>query len=288
MSFLPLEITEEIINVLAQDDPSFSSTKECALVCHEFYYLCRKHIFASINLNYTNALSDTTPNTRITRATTRMLQQLLDTTPEIADYIYKLSYNVTLDDLENGSLVETFRKITRLKSLSVCHVGVPGPRFQWNNNSLRPGLLHLLHLPTLISLKMLFIDNFPFSDLAPCINLEQWKFVYLTVLDDEISPSNLPKKSIRLRDISAGLKSASVIKKMCAVHCADGKPFIKFSCVNNLTIRLHRPNEVQASLDLLSRCKKLASITLGMHVPTRTNTVIGFLKSHVLLFFYSL
>ncbi|KAF8204602.1 hypothetical protein BJ912DRAFT_1036711 [Pholiota molesta] len=197
-----------------------------------------------------------------------MLQQLLNMTPELADYIRNLVYNVTSDDLGNGSLVETFKKITRLKSFGVESHHSRLPRLQWGNNSLRPALLHLLHLPTLISFKMLFIDNFLFSDLAPCVNLKQLKFVHLALSDDEISTSNPPKKSIRLHDISAGLKSDAAVKKMCAMHCVDGKPFINFSCVNKLTVRLHKPTEVQASLDLLSRCKKLANVTLerfGLH-----------------------
>jgi hypothetical protein len=279
MPFLPFQITEEIINVaLVQDDLSFSATKTCALVCHDFLHLCRKHIFAFIHLNG----SCDEPSPRRPQTTTLMLQQLLDTTPELADYIRNLVYNVTPDDLGNGSLVETFRKITRLKSFCVQSHRLP--RLQWDNNSLRPALLHLLHLPTLISFKMQFIDNFLFSDLAPCINLEQLNFAHLAVSNDEISTSNPPKKSIRLRDISAGFESNAAVKKMCAMHCADGKSFINFSCVNNLAVRLREPNEVQASLDLLNRCKNLASVNLGMHTRVLPIHLQDFFKSHTLLF----
>lgn len=265
MPFLPIEIIDEVINILAQDDPSLFSTKACALVCNEFHHLCRKHIFSSISLNHTYARSSM-PYTSATKATTRMLQQLLDTSPEIGDHIRNLTYNITSDDLRNDSLVETFRQITRLKSFRVWDFNLP--KLKWNNNSLRPALLHLLHLPTLIAFRILAIENFLVSDLTPCINLEHLKFEHLTVFDDESLPSNLPKKSIRLRSISAGLKSAPVTMKMCAMLCADGKPFFDFSWVNDLTIKIHRQNDVQATLNLLSRCKQLININVdlqGMH-----------------------
>jgi hypothetical protein len=265
MPFLPIEIINEIINILAQDDPSLFSTKACALVCNEFHHLCRKHIFSSIDLNHTFARS-LMPYTRATKATTRMLQQLLDTSPEIGDHIHNLTYDITSDDIGNGSLLETFKKITRLKFFSVWDFNTP--RLQWDNNPLRPALLHLLHLPTLIGFRILAFENFLVSDLTPCINLEHLKFERLTVFDDPSLASNLPKNSIRIRNISAGLKSASVIMKMCTMLCADGKPFFDFSWVNDLTIKIHRQNDVQATLNLLSRCRKLISISIdlqGMH-----------------------
>jgi hypothetical protein len=264
---IPLEIADEIINIVAQDDPSFSSTKACALVCHEFHHLCRKHIFASIILKPTLAYFPSS-DTGITTATTPMLQQLLDIFPEVAHHIRSLSYRIPSEDLRNSSLVETFKKITRLKSFTVWHFDTPRLSLQWNNNSLRPALLHLLHLPTLIHFGIMVVENFLLSDLVPCVNLEELKMVQLTVFDEPLA-SNLPEKSIRLRSISLGYKSAAVTTKMYAMHCADGKPFIDFSCVNRLVIRLLTQNDIEESFKLLKHCNQLASIELdlpGMYI----------------------
>lgn len=256
MPILPPEISEEIISILAQDDPSFSSTKACALVCHRFHYLCRKHIFASIALNDRYA-QPSPPFIGITKTTTPKLQKLLDTSPEIADYIRNLTYNISSDDFEDDLLVRTFRKITRLEYLCVSHYN--RRRLQWHNNPLRLVMLHLLHLPALIHFKLFAVDNFIISDLAPCINLEHFEFDHLTVFDaNETVASNLPPEtSIRIRYLSAGRRSAVAIMKMCVAHRADGKPLFDFSCLNELSIKVHRSDDVQVSLDLLRRCKQL-------------------------------
>ncbi|KAF8202446.1 hypothetical protein BJ912DRAFT_944855 [Pholiota molesta] len=222
MSTLPLEITEKIISTLADDDPRLVSTKACALVCHEFNRLCRKHIFASIYLN--------------------------DKQPQIGGYIRNLTYAIHPDDVNDVSLVQTFKKITRLKFL--CIRLSPGFNLSWINNPLRPALLHLLHLPTLLHFRLYQVNDFLVSDLAPCINLEHFEFSNITVFEaNDISVSNPPDSSIRLRQISARIEGP--------VQCADGTPFLDFNSLASLSVNVLTSPDVEASRTLFSQCKNL-------------------------------
>ena len=73
-------------------------------------------------------------------------------------------------DLISPSMQDTLRWISRLESLTVHHHN--RLRLDWSNNSIHPALLCLLHLPTLIHLKVTSVNNFIISDLIPCVNLK--------------------------------------------------------------------------------------------------------------------
>lgn len=273
MSVLPLEITEKIISILTDDDSSLSSTRAFALVCHEFHHLCRKHIFASIFLNNKQP-------PWVNNAITPMLQQLLDTTPEIADYIRNLAYAIHPDDINDISLLQTFRKITRLKFL--CIRLSSGFNLSWINNPLRPALLHLLHLPTLLHFRLVQVEDFLVSDLAPCINLEHFEFSNIKVFEaNDVSVSNPPNSSIRLRQISARNKGPVALLKMRGVQCADGMPFIDFSSLASLSVNVLTSPDVEASRTLFSQCKNLIDADIcGTHHFRYGHPISHFLFSH--------
>ncbi|KAF9479549.1 hypothetical protein BDN70DRAFT_684630 [Pholiota conissans] len=178
---VPLEILAQIIDTVAEEDPQFVAIKTCSLVCFEFVHLCRKHIFASIFL-----------------CNAPQLQRLLSTTPEIANHIRSLEYCILVEDLANASLFETFTKITRLKSLTLefnytdeNHHFLP-----WNDNPLRPAILHLMHLPTLNHLKLENINSFLLSDLMLCTNLDWLDLAELNKFENDndlvLKPSTSP------------------------------------------------------------------------------------------------
>ena len=80
----PLEIEEAILSFLAEDDhwhwQRSSAMKACSLVCQRFLSICRKYIFGWIVLLKTKDIHG--------------FERLLRETPEIADYIRKLNYNM--------------------------------------------------------------------------------------------------------------------------------------------------------------------------------------------------
>ena len=159
----PLEIKENILDLLAEDDKGHLALKTCSLVCRAFLPNCRKHIFESIVLNHhDNNHYVISPPTSPSHAFERLLRE----TPEIADYIRKLDYNILTADLTSSSIQESLKRISRLEFLSVQHHNWSGNSgLNWRNNPIRPTLLHLLHLPTLTHFKMTGMNDFIVSDL---------------------------------------------------------------------------------------------------------------------------
>ena len=144
----PLEIKETILDILAEDDKGHFALKTCSLVCRAFLPKCRKHIFESIVLNRHDNRTAMSPPSSPSRAFERLLRE----TPEIADYIRKLDYNILTADLTSSSIQESLKRISRLEFLSIRDPYWPG--LNWNNNPIRPALLRLLHLPTLTHFKI--------------------------------------------------------------------------------------------------------------------------------------
>ena len=105
MPIFPLEIEEKILNFLAEDDKYFSAMEVCSLVCQRFLSICRKYIFGWIALLRTNDI--------------HAFERLLRETPEIADYIRELDYNFQIEDLTSPLIQETFKRISKLKSLTI-------------------------------------------------------------------------------------------------------------------------------------------------------------------------
>ena len=111
----PLEIKETILDLLAEDDKGHWALKTCSLVCRAFLPKCRKHIFESIVLNRHDSRTAMSPPSSPSRAFERLLRE----TPEIADYIRKLDYNILTADLTSSSIQESLKRISRLEFLSI-------------------------------------------------------------------------------------------------------------------------------------------------------------------------
>ena len=252
---LPLEIDEIIIAFLAEDDPKHSAVKACSLVCRAFLPLCRKHIFASIVLNYLHPWKSQPP-------TTRQLEQLLSRSPEIADYIRKLDYNIVDDDLASSSNQECLKRINRLQFLAIQNYRAL--KLDWSSNDLRPALLHLLHLPTLVHFKITEIDKFVASDLVPCTNLkilEIGRYTNLTATNT-FSPT-LPDSPIQLNEFISGTRNAKAIMDICTAQRPDGKPVIGFSSLAKISVVIEKGRDMNASQELFRRCEQLTDVHIS-------------------------
>ena len=247
-STIPLEIEETILDFLAEDDERHSALKTCSLVCQAFLPICRKHIFGSIVLNEYYLIS---PNT------TQAFERLLRESPEIADYIRKLDYNIRTADLTSPSIQESLNRISRLEFLTVRHNNGPrGPRLDWNNSPIRPALLQLLHLPTLTHFNINNFNNFVVSDLTPCVNLKYLDIgLYTTVAAENTFPAALPEHSIQLNEFIAGVRTPGVVMKLCTARRPDGQPIIDFGSLSKITLTI----EDEASQELFRRCHGLTS-----------------------------
>ncbi|KAF8968097.1 hypothetical protein BDZ97DRAFT_1800857 [Flammula alnicola] len=158
MPSIPLDVVGVIFDILAYDDENFISLKACSLTCQAFLPLCRKYIFASINID--------------DRAD--MLWKLT-TTLEIADCVRELHFGIRNGDTWHLiDLPDILKRLTRMSSLTLfyCNAG----NLDWKSipTQMENSLLCLLHLPTLTSLKLCSIENFPISALMLCTHLRHF------------------------------------------------------------------------------------------------------------------
>ena len=126
-SILPLVIEEKVIDFLAENDKDLLSVKACSLVSRASLLLCRKHIFGSIVLNNRKSDAKSTSSS----ATSRKLERLLSTNPELVDYIRKLDYSIVSKDYTSLSIQECLKRISRVQSLTVRLYG-----YDWSDNPL--------------------------------------------------------------------------------------------------------------------------------------------------------
>ena len=241
-----LEVKETILELLAEDDKGHLALKTCSLVCQAFLPICRKYIFESIVLNRHFNHSAISPPSSPSHAFERLLRE----TPEIADYIRKLDFNILATDLTSSSVQESLKRISRLEFLSIRYhkmSGVPG--LNWSNNPIRPTLLHLLHLPTLTHFKMAGMNDFLVSDLIPCVNLKYLDIGFNTSVAAAAETTfhtlaALPENPIQLHEFVARNQTSTAVMKFCSARLPNGKPIIDFGSLSKITVDLDDPNEV--------------------------------------------
>ena len=262
---LPLEIEETILNHLAKiDGLNHTTLNACSRVCRAFLPICRKHIFGRIDLrNIGDSDEDTKPFIDA-------FERLLRETPQIADYIHILSYNLRVEDLTIPSiqLEESFKRISKLKSLSIWNDF--RLEFSWDDNPIRPALLHLLHLPSLTFFRMNHINDFVVSDLIPCVNLKHMDIGnFLTAADENTFPAALPENSIQLDEFQSGIGTSALIMELCSARRPDGLPIIDFRSLSKLRVcpaileELHEGEELEISQELLRHCHDLTEVTIA-------------------------
>ena len=272
---LPLELVERIIDDVAEYDNNyidkFSSIKACALVCHCFLPLCRKYIFASVILDTRAAPLRRTP-------TSDKLNHLLSNSPHLAVYIRKLYYCVEEREFAAERfpwLSSMFKKLVKLQKLSISYYWRPSGRLDWMSSSGRNVLLPLLHLPTLTSISLSSIRNFPFADLANCVNLKKLRIQYLECSTPDGVGKFLEALSptpVMLERLTIDGGSANLVQQLCHARRPDGKPIIDFSSLKKI-----KSEDVPlcSMMELFGMCRNLQKISLdGMSLPRLVSTSI--------------
>ena len=261
---LPLELVEQIIDDVADNDiDKFSTIKACALVCHCFLPLCRKYIFASVILH-------TRWEGRI--PTSANLNHLLSNSPHLAVFIRELDYRI--DEREFVAekfawLLPMFKKLVKLQKLSIRYSpsgphSVFGRMLDWMSSSERKVLLPLLHLPTLTSISLSSIWNFPLADFASRVNLKKLRIRSLECSTsnsvgkflEALSPTPGPVMLERLT-IDAG--SVKAVQQLCLARRPDGKPIIDFSSLKKIK---STDVELRSMTELFGMCRNLQKISL--------------------------
>ena len=256
---LPLEVVERIIDNVAvyNDDPS--SIKACALVCHSFLPVCRKHIFASVTLTTRQHSSPAG-----TRPSSDNFNRLLSNSPHLAVYIRKLDYHVTKKEFLSRRylwLLPMFKKLVKLQKLRIGYYVSGGLRLDWMLSSVRKVLVPLLHFPTLTSVKLSSIKNFPLADLAACVNLKK-----LNILNLEWSNGvgkildALPATPALLEWLVIDDSNLKPLQQLRNARRPDGKPIIDFSSLKQIESRDVR---IQTMTQFFGICKNLHKIHLS-------------------------
>ena len=229
--------------------------KVCALVCHSFLPLCRKHIFASVTLNarHRPSLAGTSDN----------LNHLLSNSPHLAVYIRKLDYYVTKKEFLSRRylwLLPMFKKLVKLQKLDISY-SVSRRLLDWMLSSVRKVLLPLLHFPTLTNIRLSSIGNFPLADLAACVNLKKFE-----IRDLECSNGvgefleALPATPVLLEWLVVDDGNVKPVQQLCNARRPDGKPIIDFSSLKEIVLRDVRLHTVT---ELFGMCINLRKIHLS-------------------------
>ena len=252
---IPFDVYELIIDSLAEDDEELTTMRACSLVSRAFLPLSRKHIFASVKIR--------SPR-RSTSLSVDKFVHLIEQNPEIGEYIRKFDYGIATHD----HIPHTLRKLTKLKSLTLWQS--TENEFVWRTNwPMRSALLHLMQLPTLSHLKLNGITNFPF-DLIYRSSLKHLEIECTNfVAEDVVPPSTTPlsRKSVCLREYSAGLRSASVTKKLVEAKRPDGLPIVDFTELTKVTASWDNQEDINVIRPIFIQAKQLKEIDLTSKLP---------------------
>ena len=260
---LPLEVIERIIDEVAEDDDlnnNFSSIKACALVCHSFLPRCRKHIFASVTLNSRRPPSPASDD----------LRHLLSNSPHLVVYIRTLDYNVNKKEfaLRRFSwLLPMFKKLVNLQKLGISYSPAAlGRRLDWTSPSERKVLLPLLHLPTLTSIRLSTIRNFPLADLTSCVNVKTLQIECL-----ECSTPNsvgnfletLPATPVILEQLVIIEGNIKPVQQLCHARRPDGKPIVDFSSLKKISASVPQLDSLRELLVMVRNLHKISLISMS-------------------------
>ena len=267
---LPLEVVEQIIDLVAAKTEflyykyeDFPSLKACALVCHSFLALCRKHIFTYVALNRRHPDSPT--------STSDDLNHLLSNSPHLAVYIRDLDYNFSEKEFDAKRLPwlsSMFKKLVKLQVLNISYLRpVIGSKLDWMSSSNRKVLLPLLHLPTLTSISLCRIRNFALADLAGCVNLKHLDFWCLecsTGVGKFLEA--LPATPIMLEGLVIEDGNVKLVQRLCHARRPDGKPIIDFSSIKKFKLTT---GHLDSWTEFFGMCRNLHKIELScMSLPT--------------------
>ena len=264
---LSLEVVEQIIDMVAAKSESqhkqfddFPSLKSCALVCHSFLALCRKHIFGFVILNRRRPFISPTSDD---------LNQLLLDSPHLAVYIRKLDYFVTNKEFVKKRLPwlsSMLNKLVKLQKLDI-HYSHPqrSRRLDWMSSSARKVLIPLLHLPTITNITLSTIRNFAIADLAGCVNLKKLRIGQLecsTGVGDFLKA--LPATPLMLERLALNEENVKFVQLLCDARRPDGKTLIDFSSLNEIKANIA---QLDSMTELFGMCSNLLKVDIASMSP---------------------
>ena len=248
---LPFDVIALIIDIIGENQ-DINLLKELALVSHSFHQICSKHLFATVDLN------DTFLRYNIA-SLKKGFVKLLESRPDVAKYIRKLTYKVNHindgDHLLSPILLNLLPKISRLNCLTITATG-----WDWNNlnSTLRSALLHLMHLPTINHIELSHIRYFPLSILTPSVNLHRLEIFYL-----ESSPEIIMEMMPKIREFRTSYSSL-LITKLLHAKTQDGQSAFNLMDLRQLSISFNEFDDERNIRYLLQNAKLLENFDLSV------------------------
>jgi hypothetical protein len=252
--------------MLVDDDTNgLQHVKAFSLTCQSFLPLCRKHIFFLVHVIITNT------GMRYAHRSEEFGYLLRDT-PVIARSIRRLK--IRLDIVHPQPTVLYFpgyipRLLTRLQSLVLVNEQREDPWYIKNWNSIPPliqhSLLSLMHLPTLNSLDLIWIDNFPISSLAACTNIKHLSAQRLNITgENDDTAFSLSHKPMQLQSFEISLRYPEQLR-LLAARCLDGRPVLDFTGLEKIIVRSPKAemDPVVPIQDVFKQTQQLTDIHLS-------------------------
>ena len=151
---LPFNIVVLIIDIALGENEDTNLLKELSLVSHFFLQICRKHIFATVELH------GAYPDHHIASSKKGFVKLLSKSRPDVVKYIRKLTYKVSRND-EDVNLLPPILFLPTFSRLNCLSITSNSCR-EWNKLDSSPTSA-FLHLPTINHIDLLLIGNFPLS-----------------------------------------------------------------------------------------------------------------------------
>ena len=259
---LPFDVIELIIDIVGENKHTYL-LNELALVSHSFHQICIKHLFANIHLH------DAVPNYRLV-SSKKGFVKLVKSRPNVVDYIRKLTYKVSGDNYGDDDhllspILSNFLPTT--SCLNYLEINASG--WEWNrlDSSLTSAFLHLISLPTINHIDLLFIHNFPLSSLTLSVNLLRLNMSYLSCLhcpEEDTFLKTLQSEMLpKIREFHTS-NSCRPTTKLLDAKGQDGRPAFNFMDLRQLSVTFFDFEDKRNIQCLLEKAKLLERLRLSV------------------------
>ena len=245
---LPFDVIDLIVDIIVKENKDTRILKKLALVSHSFLHICRKYLFATVELHDANLIYHASSK--------KGFVKLLKRSPNVVNYIRNLTYEIEFshfqssqfstthpsfdndDDLLSSTLPNFLRTIPCLNYLKI-----RASTLDWNklNPSLILAFLHLMHLPSINHIDLSSIKNFPLSSLTPSVNLLRLdisRLRYLNPPEEDYSFEIVLSEAMpNIREFHSS-ESSLLTTKLLHAKTQDGQPAFNFMDLRRLSMSL--------------------------------------------------
>ena len=260
----PFDILYRIIDIV-EENKDTNLLKELSLVSHSFHQICSKHLFATVEI-YDG------PNNHVAFSKKGFVK-ILKSRPDVVMCIRNLTYKKCphralpwpfFSSVEDDQLVllpillNILRTISHLNCLKITATHF----FDWNrlDSSLTSALLHLMHLPTLNHIDVLYIINFPLSSLFSSVKLHRLDIA--RTRDDGLEEEGSPESVVQ-SEMMPNIRHTSESSLLPNAEMQDRRNFMD---LRRLSLPVFRSKDERNIRYLLQNAKLLEKLDLSVGI----------------------